>query len=75
MDAVRGNDVVIAFGICVLKGNFDLPPVFGYASHRRFPTNCRRCHARAEKLHNVAAVRAQRASIWAPEAGLVDGEK
>jgi hypothetical protein len=29
MDAVRGNDEVIALGICVPKGNFDMPPVFG----------------------------------------------
>jgi hypothetical protein len=75
MDAVRGDGEVIALGICVPELDFDMPPGFGYTSHRRFPTHCGSCQARAEKLHNVAAVRAQRASIWAPEAGLVDGEK
>ena len=29
MDAVRGDNEVIALGICVPKGNFDMPPVFG----------------------------------------------
>ncbi len=75
MDAVRGDDEVIALGICVPERDVDMPPGFGYTCDRRFPTHCRSCQARAEKLNHVAAERAERASMRAPEAGLVDGEE
>jgi hypothetical protein len=74
MDAIRGDDEVIALRVGVPEANFDMPSVFGYTSHRRFPTNRRSFQARAEKLHDVAPERATRASVWAPEARLVDDE-